>query len=141
MTIPMPNQTQIESAIRWLLTTGGPAAAWLNSQGVSQTQTSQIMTVALAVVPPLISFVWSQFRSTDKQNVAAVAAMPDEAKAAAVAKLPEDQQSRLAAALPDKAVVAAAGAMQGVEVKVSADAPAGAQEAAADRSVPGVNPA
>lgn len=141
MSIPMPTRTQIESTIRWLLTTGGPLAGWLNSQGVDQTQTSQLMTAALVVVPPLISWVWSLARGTDKQTVAAVAAMPDEKKAAAIAKLPEDQQSRLAAALPDKAVISTAGAMTGVEVKVDTTASPAAQEAAADPSVPGVKPA
>ncbi len=138
MNIPMPNQTQIEQTLRWLLTTGGPASAWLLSQGANQGQINTLLTVALAVVPPLISYVWGYFRNTDKQNVAKVAAMPDADKAAAVAALPEDQQSRLVNAIPDKAVVAAAGAMLGVEVGVKPNAPAGAKAAAADPAVPGV---
>lgn len=76
MNIPMPNQAQIESAIRWLLTTGGPLAGWLVSQGASQTQISQIMAVALVVVPPAVSFVWGLMRKTDKQITAAAGAMP-----------------------------------------------------------------
>lgn len=72
----MPNQQQIESAIRWLLTTGGPLAGYLVSQGASQTQINNILTIALVVVPPAISFVWGLMRKTDKQLVAAAGAMP-----------------------------------------------------------------
>lgn len=39
----------------------------------------------------------------------------------------------------DKAIVTTVGAMPGVEVKVAPNAPAGAQAAAADPTVPGVN--
>lgn len=85
------------------------------------------------------AYAWLKNRPSEQ--VKTVAAMPDATKAAAVASLPEDQQARLATALPDKAVVAAAGAMLGVQVKVAPNAPAGALEAAADRSVPGVNAA
>jgi hypothetical protein len=72
----LPNQSQIESIIRWLLTTGGPGAAYLVSQGMAPSQINNILTIALAVVPPAISFVWSMFRKTDKQVIAAAAAVP-----------------------------------------------------------------
>ena len=66
----MPNQQQIESAIRWLLTTGGPLAGYLMSQGATPSQINNILTVALVVVPPAISFVWGLARKTDKAIVA-----------------------------------------------------------------------
>lgn len=141
MSIPMPNRTQIESTIRWLLTTGGPLAGWLNSQGVDQTQTSQLMTAALVIVPPLISWVWGLARGTDKQNVAAVAAMPDDKKASAIAKLPEEQQTKLASAIPDVAVAKAAGMLPGVEVAVTSEAAPSVMAAALDPSIPGVRAA
>ena len=72
----MPNQAQIESIIRWLLTTGGPGAAYLVSQGMAPSQINNILTIALAVAPPAISFVWSMFRGTDKQKIAAAASVP-----------------------------------------------------------------
>ena len=141
MTIPMPNGTQIESTIRWLLTTGGPASAWLLSQGANEGQISTLTTVLLAVVPPVISWIWGYFRSTDKQNVATVAAMPDEKKAAAMAALPEEQQTKLASAIPDAAVAKAAGMLTGVEVAVSGEASPAVMAAALDPSIPGVRPA
>lgn len=72
----MPNNSQIESIIRWLLTTGGPGAAYLVSQGMAPTQINNILTIALAVVPPVISFIWGLVRKTDKQVIAAAAAVP-----------------------------------------------------------------
>ena len=75
--MPNLNSAQIESIIRWLLTTGGPGAAYLVSQGMAPTQINNILTIALAVVPPAISFVWSMFRRTDKQVIAAAAATPE----------------------------------------------------------------
>lgn len=74
--MPSINQAQIESIIRWLLTTGGPGAAYLVSQGMAPSQINNILTIALAVVPPAISFVWSLFRKTDKQMIAAAASVP-----------------------------------------------------------------
>lgn len=72
----MPNQQKIEEAVRWLLTTGGPLAAYLTSQGMAPTQINNIMTVALAIVPPVISAIWGFWRKTDKQVIAAAAATP-----------------------------------------------------------------
>ena len=74
--MPNINQAQIESIIRWLLTTGGPGAAYLVSQGMAPSQINNILTIALAVVPPAISFVWGLFRKTDKQMIATVASVP-----------------------------------------------------------------
>jgi len=72
----LPNQAQIESIVRWLLTTGGPLAGYLVSQGATQSQINNLLTVALVVVPPAISFVWGLLRKTDKQVVAAAGALP-----------------------------------------------------------------
>lgn len=74
--MPSINQAQVESAIRWALTTGGPGAAYLVSQGMQPSQINTIMTIALAVVPPAISFIWGLFAKTDKKVIAAAAAVP-----------------------------------------------------------------
>ena len=141
MSIPMPSPDQIERTIRWLLTTGGPLAGWLNSQGVNQTQMSQIMTVALVVVPPAISYVWGWARNTPAQTVARVAAMPEETKTKAMAALPVEQQTKLVSAMPDIAVAKAAGLIPGVEVAVKGNASPEIMAAAADPSIPGVRAA
>lgn len=72
----MPSNAKIEETIRWLLTTGGPLSAYLVSQGMAPSQINTIMTVALAVVPPLVSYVWGLFRKSDKQLIAQAAAVP-----------------------------------------------------------------
>ncbi len=139
MNIPMPNQTQIETTIRWLLTTGGPLGAYLMSQGATQSQINTLLTIALAVVPPLISYLWGLFRSTDKANVDKVAAMPAADKAAAMAKLPEAAQTGMAASLPDKTVLAAANAMPDVVAVVTkTGATDGVAAATADPALPKV---
>jgi hypothetical protein len=123
----------------------GIIGGWLvGSKKLTEDQWGQIANLILQYGPGLIgaaAAAWVAWRNRPKGQMAAVAAMPDATKAAALASLPEDQQARIATALPDKAVVAAAGAMGGGEVKVHDSAPAGAQEAAADPAVPGVNPA
>ena len=71
-----PNQQQIQSFIRLLLGAGGPLAALLVSRGTSADTVNLILTIALAVVPPLISLVWSMFSHSDKATVAAAGALP-----------------------------------------------------------------
>lgn len=84
-------------------------------------------------------YLW--WKGKPSEQAKSVAALDPETKAAAVASLPQSAQIGLVAAMPDKAVVAAAGSMDGVEVKVDTTASPGAQAAAVDPSVPGVNPA
>ncbi len=65
------NTEQIQSLIRLLLGAGGPLAALLISKGASADTVNQILTISLAVVPPLVSLVWSMIRHTDANTIAA----------------------------------------------------------------------
>lgn len=69
--MPKPNPEQIQSLIRLLLGAGGPLAALLISKGASADTVNQILTISLATVPPLVSLVWSMFRHSTAQTIAA----------------------------------------------------------------------
>jgi hypothetical protein len=103
------NIDQILGLVRTLLAAGGPAAGILIAVGFPQDKVTLWIGIALSVIPPLVSAVWSGMVKTDK------------------------------------AKVAAAGAIEGVKVTVdtseNSPAPIGAQDAARDPSVPGVEPA
>jgi hypothetical protein len=71
-----PNQEQIKSAIRWLLTAGGPLASILVSKGASADTVNNILTIALIVVPPAVSLIWSMIDHTDAAKVQAVNSVP-----------------------------------------------------------------
>lgn len=71
-----PNSAQIESIIRWMLAAGGPAASLLVARGADATDLQNITNLALLIVPPLVSIVWSMFAKTDKQLIGTAAAVP-----------------------------------------------------------------
>lgn len=66
-----PTTAQIQSAIRWLLSTGGPLAAMLTNAGMQPGTLNTILTIALAVGPPIVSFIWSQMSHTDRATAVA----------------------------------------------------------------------
>src|SRR5690348_14967842 len=73
----MPNPEQVKSAIRWLMAAGGPLGALFLSKGVSQSDLAIYSELAIAIVPPVVSFIWSQFLAhSDKGTLAAVASVP-----------------------------------------------------------------
>lgn len=136
------NSDQIKQPLAVIV---GLIGGWLvGSKKLTEEQWGQIANLILQYGPGLLGAAGAAYvawKNRPKGQVAAVAALDPETKAAAVASLPQSAQVGLAAALPDKAVVAAAGAMTGVDIKVDNTASPGAQAAAADPSVAGVNPA
>lgn len=98
------NLDQLLSLVRTLLAAGGPVAGLLTMYGMQESKVGMWLSLALIVVPPIISAVWGVLSKTDA------------------------------------AKVAAAGALPGVTVTVAPDAPLGARAAAADPTVPGVQP-
>jgi len=98
------NLDQILSLVRTLLAAGGPISGLLVMYGVPNDKATMWLSLALIIVPPVVSAIWGIASKTDK------------------------------------AKVAAAGAMEGVTVTVAPTASPGAQAAAQDKSVPGVNP-
>jgi hypothetical protein len=102
------NLDQILGLVRTLLAAGGPVVGILTAYGFPQDKVALWVGIALTVISPIVSAVWSVLNKT------------------AAAK------------------VAAAGAIEGVTVKVdtseNSPAPIGAQEAARDPKVPGVEP-
>lgn len=99
------NLDQVQSLIRTLLAAGGPIAALLVQYGMPSDKVSIWISLALAVVPPVVAAVWGVIAKTDAAKVAAVGAMP------------------------------------GVSVTVAPTASPGAQAAAADPKIVGVNAA
>jgi len=70
------NQQQVESLLRILLAAGGPVAGLLVNWGVPTGQVNNYLTIALMVLPPLISGVWGLLRNTHKQTIADAASVP-----------------------------------------------------------------
>lgn len=71
-----PNNAQILSAVRWLLTVGG---TYLVARGMSQDMVDDLSTwiiLGFAIVPPFAAFVWGLFVHTDAAKLAAVDALP-----------------------------------------------------------------
>jgi hypothetical protein len=71
-----PNAEQIQSLIRLLLGAGGPLAAMLISKGVAGDTVNQIETLALAIVPPLVSLIWGLIRHSDAGTAKAASQLP-----------------------------------------------------------------
>lgn len=134
------NLDQILSLVRTLLAAGGPISGLLVMYGMPGDKAALWLSVALIVVPPLVSAVWGVLNKTAANKVATVAAMAPADKATAMATLSLAAQVDMATAIPDKAMVTAAGALSGVNVTVASNASEGAKAAAQDPAVEGVNP-
>lgn len=70
------NADQVTSLLRVLLAAGGPVAGLLANAGMAAGTVNNILTIALIVLPPLISAVWGYIIHTDKSKIAAAAAVP-----------------------------------------------------------------
>lgn len=68
-----PNQQQIETFVRWLLTAGGPLGSILISRGTDAGTLNQITTLAVAIAPPLVALVWGLISRRDAGLVTAAA--------------------------------------------------------------------
>jgi hypothetical protein len=69
------NSDQVTSLLRVLLAAGGPVAGLLANAGMAAGTVNNILTVALIVLPPLISAVWGFVVHTDQNKIAAAAAV------------------------------------------------------------------
>lgn len=70
------NVDQLTSIFRALLAAGGPIAGLLANAGLNDGTVNNILTVALIVIPPLISAVWGYVHSSANGKVAAAATVP-----------------------------------------------------------------
>ncbi len=70
------NQQQIESLLRILLAAGGPVAGLLVNWGVPSGQVNNYLTLALMILPPLISAGWGHFRTTPSSLAVAADSVP-----------------------------------------------------------------
>ncbi len=71
-----PNLDQWLALVRTLLAAGGPVSGLLVMYGMPGDKAALWLSVALIVVPPIISGVWGVISRTDKNKVAAAGAMP-----------------------------------------------------------------
>lgn len=70
------NSDQLTSIFRALLAAGGPIAGLLTNAGLNDGAVNNILTVALIVVPPLISAVWGYIHNSANGKVIAAATVP-----------------------------------------------------------------
>ena len=71
-----PNLDQWLSLTRTLLAAGGPISGLLVLYGLPQDKATMWLSVALIVVPPIVSAVWGLLNKTDRNKLATVNAMP-----------------------------------------------------------------
>ncbi len=70
-----PSQQQIEGVIRWVLAAGSPFAGFIVSKWGQDTLT-QVTSMALYVVPPLVALIWSLVRKTQASIANQAATIP-----------------------------------------------------------------
>lgn len=70
------NTDQFTSMLRVLLAAGGPVAGLLTNAGLNAGAVTNILTVALIVLPPIVSGIWGYVVHTDRSKLAAAAAVP-----------------------------------------------------------------
>jgi len=118
----MPNQGQIWSALRTLLSVG---FGMLIGRGLINEETATALVGAIMTLAPL---AWGMWNQTQASKIAAVASLSHEAKAEVAAVLPADIKVAAVAALPDVRQVV-------INSNVARDSVA---EIAADRTQPKV---
>lgn len=69
------NQEQLMSLLRALLAAGGPVAGLLANFGMQPGTVTNVLTIALIVLPPLISAVWGYLDHTDRAKIASAASV------------------------------------------------------------------
>lgn len=74
--MPTLNQDQILGIVRALLAAGGPVAALLVQAGYPTGAVSTWLTIALVLIPPLISAVWSAASHTDASKALSASMLP-----------------------------------------------------------------
>jgi hypothetical protein len=72
----MPSQDQIMGILRALLAAGGPVAALLMSYGVSEQRANLWLTLALAIIPPVVAAVWSAISNSQAKLAVAASTVP-----------------------------------------------------------------
>ncbi len=70
------NLDQWLGLIRTALAAGGPIAGLLTIYGLPQDKVTMWLGLALLIVPPIASGIWSWATKTDKAKVASAGAMP-----------------------------------------------------------------
>lgn len=67
---------QEQTLIQLLLASGGPIGAIFISHGMTPGELQEWTTLAVAVIPPLVAFVWGLVTNTQRAQILNVAAMP-----------------------------------------------------------------
>jgi len=70
------NRQQIEDLARTVLKTGGPLSALLVQLGMQPGTVTTILTIALALVPPIVGYVWGLLAHTDANQAVAASTIP-----------------------------------------------------------------
>jgi len=70
------NLDQVQSLIRTLLAAGGPITALLVMYGAPGDKVAMWVSLALSILPPVVSGVWGILNKTDRAKVESAGAMP-----------------------------------------------------------------
>ena len=74
--IRKPNEQQIQSLIRLVLAAGGPVSSIAVRHGMTPGTMEDILSIALMVVPPLVSLVWSMSSHSQESTLTDASNIP-----------------------------------------------------------------